>query len=323
MIKDVLKGLDFDKAYSLAKELTNLDEVEIAAILAALEARGYDFEVIAGFARGITERSKVNLGRVVDTCGTGGDNSRTINVSTAVALALSTIHPVAKHGNRAMSSKSGSADVLEALGINIEMDAEKARMMVDETGFAFLFAPLYHSSFAKVVGVRRKLGIKTIFNVTGPLTNPANPTAQIVGVASERLLEDIANAISLLGRKAVVVHGRGLDEVSPKDETRVAIVNGDVEMLTLVPEDFGVSRANIVTCDSSKESAERIKAVFNGKGLDEDRTFIAINFAAALYTLGHEDLKENVEIFEEKLEMGEFARKLEEVACKSMTTSSR
>jgi anthranilate phosphoribosyltransferase len=322
MIEAVLKGLDFDSAYHLAIELPKMDEPSIAAILVAIEARGYDSEVIAGFAKGVMEKASVNLGEVVDTCGTGGDGISSINVSTAVAIALSTLHPVAKHGNRAMSSKSGSADVLEALGVRIEMDEEMARSMIKNTGFAFLFAPLYHKTFARVGAVRRKLGIRTIFNIVGPLTNPANPVAQIVGVAKEELIMPVAEALSLLGRRAVVVHGSGLDEVSPKDETLAAVVDKDVERLRLTPEDFGVEKSRIVPCKSSEESARRIKSVFCGEGLKEDKNFIAVNFSAALFALGYEDLRENTEIFGEKLENGEFRAKLEEIVCRSTNTST-
>lgn len=317
MMEEVLKGLNFETAYEIATKIPNMDEIEIAAVLGAIEARGYDAEVLAGFAKGVVEGVSINLGEVVDTCGTGGDKAASINVSTAVAIALSTIHPVAKHGNRAVSSKSGSADVLESLGVNIEMEEAKARRMIFETGFAFLFAPLYHKSFARVVRVRRKLAIKTIFNIIGPLTNPANPVAQIVGVANASLVKPVGEALSILGRKGVVVHGSGLDEVSPSDKTDIAVVNRDVELLTLQSEDFGVERTKVIPCKSGEESARRIKAVFSGKGLREDRVFIGVNFATSLFALGYEDLKENMEIFEERLQSGEFARKLEEIVCKS------
>ncbi|MBO8180773.1 MAG: anthranilate phosphoribosyltransferase [Archaeoglobus sp.] len=317
MIGEVLKGLNFDMAYELALSIPAMDEVEIAAVLGAIEAKGYDAEALAGFAKGVVDGVRINLGEVVDTCGTGGDKAASINISTAVAIALSSIHPIAKHGNRAVSSKSGSADVLESLGVNIEMDETKARKMISETGFAFLFAPLYHQSFARVVRVRRKLAIKTIFNIIGPLTNPANPVAQVVGVANAELLRTVGEALSILGRRGVVVHGSGLDEVSPLYETSVAVIGKNLEFLRLCPEDFGVKRAKIIPCQSSNESAKRIKAVFSGNGLEEDRILIGINFATALFALGYEDLKENMEIFEEKLQSGEFARKLEEIVCKS------
>ncbi|WP_202320459.1 anthranilate phosphoribosyltransferase [Archaeoglobus neptunius] len=318
MIEVAFKKLDFDSAYNLARELPNLSEVEIAAILGAIEAKGYDGEAIAGFASGVVEHSSVDLGIVADTCGTGGDRAETINVSTAVAIALSTLHPVAKHGNRSVSSKSGSADVLEAMGVKIEMEPDFARKMVDESGFAFLFAPLYHKAFLRVASVRKRLGIRTIFNVIGPLSNPAKPAYQTVGVSGEDLIDPVAEAVELMERRVVVLHGSGMDEVNPSGETKVAIVDGGVDKLTLTPEDFGVERQRIVRCKSPEESAERIRSVFQGTGLEEDRIFIAINFSIAMYSLGFEDLKENVEIFNEKLESGDFARKLEEIICRSM-----
>lgn len=320
MIEVAISNLNFDTAYEMAKEMPNLDEIKIGAILAAIEAKGYGAEVIAGFARGVSERSAVDLGEVIDTCGTGGDGANTINVSTAVAIALSTVHPVAKHGNRSISSKSGSADVLEALGVNIEMHPEFAKKMINEIGFAFLFAPLYHRSFAKVGKVRKKLGIRTIFNIIGPLSNPANPAYQIIGVSDRDLMMEVARAADMMGKKAIVVHGSGLDEVSPSKDSLIAIVDNGVEITVVSPEDFGIQRVNVVECKSSMESAERIRSVFAGRGLKEDRNFIAVNFAAAMLALGYEDLRENVEIFESKIENGEILTKLEEIVCGSTST---
>ncbi len=321
MIEILFGNLDMEKAYEIALKLPEMDEVEISAILTGLELKGYNAEILAGFSRAIMERVRLELGRVFDTCGTGGDLSSTLNVSTAVAIAVSLFTPVAKHGNRAVSSKSGSADVLERLGVRIEQPAEVARRMIRETNFAFLFAPLYHSSFAKVAGVRRRLGIRTIFNVLGPLVNPANPERQIIGVSSDKLLLPVAETLSLLGRKGIVIYGNGIDEVNPNAETTAYVVDNGIEMLKLRPYDFGVRECRIVPCRDSEDSAKRIREVFANSGLEEDRNLIAINFATALYALGYEDLKENVDIFNEKIRTGEFLRKLEEIACRSMNTS--
>lgn len=317
MIEAVFSSLDMEKAYEIAKKLPELDEVEISAILAALEAKGYDAEIVAGFAKAMLEKSRVDFGRVFDTCGTGGDKAETINVSTAVAIASSNFTKVAKHGNRAMSSQSGSADVLEKLGVRIDLPPKKAKRMIEETNFAFLFAPLYHRDFAKVAEIRRKLKIRTIFNVLGPLVNPANPERQIIGVSSEKLLYTVAESMQLLGRKGVVYYGSGIDEATPCGETIALIVDRGVEKIKLVPEDFGISRCSIVPCKSSVEAAKRIKAVFEGRGIVEDFALIAINFSLAMFALGYEDLKENVFIFKERAELGEFLRKLEEIICKS------
>ncbi|MCS7130645.1 MAG: anthranilate phosphoribosyltransferase, partial [Archaeoglobaceae archaeon] len=197
MIETLFGNLDIEKAYEIASKLPEMDEVEISAILTGLELKGYDSEVLAGFSKAILERVKLDLGKVFDTCGTGGDLSSTINVSTAVAIAVSLFTQVAKHGNRAVSSKSGSADVLEKLGIRIEQPPEIAKRMIKETNFAFLFAPLYHKTFAKVVGVRKKLKIRTIFNILGPLVNPANPERQIIGVSNEKIILAVAETLNL------------------------------------------------------------------------------------------------------------------------------
>ena len=321
MIELLFGNLDMEKAYEMALKLPEMDEVEISAILMGLELKGYNAEVLAGFSQAILEKTKLDLGRVFDTCGTGGDLSSTINVSTAVAIAVSLFNPIAKHGNRAVSSKSGSADVLEKLGVRVEQPPEIARRMIGETNFAFLFAPLYHSAFAKVVGVRKKLKIRTIFNVLGPLVNPANPERQVVGVSSERLLIPVAETLSLLGRRGIVYYGSGIDEVNPNAETIAYVVENGIERLILTPEDFGLGKCRIVPCKDSEESARRIRAVFANSGFEEDRNLVAINFATALYALGFEDLRENVAIFKEKIEKGEFLKKLEEIACKSMNTS--
>ncbi len=322
MIEEVFSSLDMEKAYEVAKKLPELDEIEISAILAVLEAKKYDAEVIAGFAKAILEKSRIELGRVFDTCGTGGDKSETINVSTAVAIALSNFTRVAKHGNRAMSSQSGSADVLEKLGIKIDLSPEEAKGLIEKTNFAFLFAPRYHKDFAKVAKVRRKLGIKTIFNVLGPLVNPANPERQITGVSSEELLKIVSESMELLGKKGIVYHGSGIDEVSPSGKTMALIVERGIEKIDLTPKDFGIREYRIVPCKSSEESANRIRAVFENKGLEEDFALIAINFSLAMFAIGYEDLKENVSIFKEGVEKGEFLRKLEEIACRSTISSS-
>ncbi len=308
---------NFESAYRLALELPSMSDSQIAAILAAIEADKYSGEVVAGFARGVLDMCvKVDFGDVFDTCGTGGDAASTLNVSTAVAISLSTLHPVAKHGNRAISSKSGSADVLDSLGIRSELTPENAKKLLEETDFTFLLAPLYHPCFARVSQVRRKLGMRTIFNIVGPLANPAEPKRQLLGVSSEDLLQPVAEAMEILGRSGLVVFG-GIDEVSVSGETMVAVVENGIDVLRLTPADFGIPETRIVPCRSSSESARRIRAVFSGSGLVEDIRLIAANFAAALFALGYDDLSDNVELFYDKVESGEFAAKLEEIVCKS------
>ncbi len=316
------KNLSFEDAYELFNSLLKESPVRIAGILTALQTKGYTAEEIAGFARAMRDKAvKVDLGDVMDTCGTGGDKSFTINVSTASSLLLSCLTKVAKHGNVSITSKSGSANLLEALGINYRLNPKEAKALMEKTNFTFLFAPLYHPALKVVMPVRRELGIKTIFNVLGPLANPSNPKFQLLGVSSPDLVEKVGEALTFLGvEKAYVVYGNGLDEVNPKGETTVCLVNEDLEFFKVTPEDFGLKPTKIIPCHSPFESAERIRAVFEGKGRVEDRNFILMNSALAL-NLIREDLRECVEILSDLL--GEKAtKKLEEVSCLSRSLTS-
>ncbi len=324
MLEKIVEGknLSFEEAYELFNQLIEESPIRIAGILTALQTKGYSAEELAGFAKAMRDKAvKVDLGDVVDTCGTGGDKSFTINVSTASAIILSCFTRVAKHGNISITSKSGSANLLEALGINYRLNPDQAKALIEKTNFTFLFAPLYHPTLKGVMPIRKELGIKTIFNVLGPLANPANPLYQIIGVSSLDLVGKVAKALEFLGvERAYVVYGDGLDEVNPKGETVVAEVNKGIEVFRLKPEDFGLKPVKIVPCYSPKESAERIKAVLSGKGREEDRNFITINSALALNLL-KDDLRECVELIEGVL--GEIAiRKLGEIVCssKNLTT---
>jgi len=317
------RNLSFEEAYELFNVLLNESDIRIAAYLAAMQTKGYTAEELAGFAKAMRDKAlKVELGEVCDTCGTGGDRSSTINVSTASALILSCFKRVAKHGNVSVTSKSGSANVLSALGVKIDLGPSEVKKMIEKTNFAFLFAPLYHPSLKRIMPIRKELKIKTIFNILGPLANPANPRYQIVGVNSADLIDKVAEALSYLGvKKAVVVHGDGLDEVNPKSETIVAEVNeSEIEKYNICPEDFGLKRTKIIPCNSPEESANRIKAVLSGKGSEEDRNFIIINAAMALYATGFDDFKECRELVESVL--GDKAlKRLEEIVCLSKSLS--
>lgn len=317
------RNLSFEEAYELFNVLLNESDIRIAAYLAAMQTKGYTAEELAGFAKAMRDKAlKVELGEVCDTCGTGGDRSSTINVSTASALILSCFKRVAKHGNVSVTSKSGSANVLSALGVKIDLGPSEVKKMIEKTNFAFLFAPLYHPSLKRIMPIRKELRIKTIFNILGPLANPANPRYQIVGVNSADLIDKVAEALSYLGvKKAVVVHGDGLDEVNPKSETIVAEVNeSEIEKYNICPEDFGLKRTKIIPCNSPEESANRIKAVLSGKGSEEDRNFIIINAAMALYATGFDDFKECRELVESVL--GDIAvKRLEEIVCLSKSLS--
>ena len=307
------KNLSFEEAYELFNQLIEESPIRIAGILTALQTKGYTAEELAGFAKAMRDKAvKLDLGDVIDTCGTGGDRSFTINVSTASAIILSCFTKVAKHGNVSITSKSGSANLLEALGVNYMLNPDQAKALIEKTNFTFLFAPMYHPTLKGIMPVRKELGIKTIFNVLGPLANPANPSYQIIGVSSSDLVDKVANALEFLGvERAYVVYGNGLDEVNPKGETIVAEVNKGIEIFKVKPEDFGLKPVDIMPCHSPEESAERIKAVLAGKGREEDRNFVLINSALALNLL-RDDLKECVEVIEGVL--GEIAiKKLEEI----------
>ncbi len=325
-LKDLLsrvvdgKDLSFEEAYEAFNLMLGESEIRIAAMLSALQTKGYTADEIAGFARAMRDRAiKVEVkGEVADTCGTGGDRSNTINVSTAVAILLSCVNPVAKHGNVSVTSKSGSANVLEALGVEVRLDAAKAKEMIEKLNFAFLFAPLYHPALKKIMPVRKEMGIKTVFNILGPLCNPANPDYQLLGVSDESLIEKISQALNLLGVKhALVVHGRcgelGLDEVSPCGVTKVAeVTKSGVEFYEVSPEDFGLKPVKPVPCSGAEDSASRIVAVLSGKGIDEDTNFILANASLALYACGIAgDFKEGVEIAENLIESGEGMDKLD------------
>ncbi|HIQ32803.1 MAG TPA: anthranilate phosphoribosyltransferase [Methanothermococcus okinawensis] len=319
MLDKIVEGynLTFEEAYNLFNQLLEESEVRIGAYLTALQTKGVTPQEIAGFAKAMRDRAiKVDLGRgLLDTCGTGGDRASTINVSTAVSIILSTFTKVAKHGNVSITSKSGSADVLRALGVEIDIPPEDARRMIEETNYVFLFAPRYHPVLRKIMPVRKELGIRTIFNILGPLANPAEPEYQVVGVNTPDLVEKVAEALKLLGvKKALVVHGDGLDELNPRGPSKVCEVKGKkMEMYTLYPEDFGLERSRIVPCSSPAESAERILKVFSGE-VNEDRNFIVLNASAALYISGiASDYPEAVEMINNAIDSGKVLEKLEEI----------
>jgi anthranilate phosphoribosyltransferase len=223
-------------------------DAQIGAFLTALRIKGETVEEITGAARVMRDKAtsiKAPEG-VLDTCGTGGDMSHTFNISTTAAFAVAGAGvPVAKHGNRSVSSQCGSADVLEALGVKIDLQPEKVEKCLFETGFGFLFAPLFHPAMKYAIGPRREMGIRTVFNILGPITNPATAKRQILGVFAGKLTEILAMVLGNLGAvDAMVVHGEdGLDEISISGRTRVSrFRNGQTKNFYIEPEDFGVSR---------------------------------------------------------------------------------
>jgi anthranilate phosphoribosyltransferase len=264
---------------------------------------------------------------LVDTAGTGGDGARTINISTAAALVAAAAGPgVAKHGNRAVSSASGSADVLEALGFRLEQGPERIAQSIDELGFGFLFAPSHHPAMRHAAPVRKELATRTVFNVLGPLTNPAGARAQVVGVYSEQLVRTIAEVLARLGaRRAFVVHGAGgVDELSPVGPNLVAeVVDGSVRERTLDPEaELGVPRCTVdeLRGGTPDQNAAAVRAVFEGDDGGR-RNAILLNAAGAIAAAGHaEDLREGLELARETVDSGAASARLEQLVAFSRET---
>lgn len=278
----------------VAGELTN---AQIAAILIAMKVRGETSAEIAGAASALLEHSKPfpeTTYPIADTCGTGGDGANTINISTAAALVAASMGlAVAKHGNRSVSSRSGSADVLETLGVPLDCSPDENKALLDNHKFCFLFAPHYHPGVRHAMPVRQELKTRTLFNLLGPLINPARPDAQLLGVYDPALCMPLAETLRMLGcPRAMVVHGSGLDELALHGETQVCEVNGDdIERYTLKPADFGLQSAPIETLKGGDANlnARLMQNTFAGKGEPAHRDAIAMNVAALLYMTGQED----------------------------------
>jgi anthranilate phosphoribosyltransferase len=294
---------------------------QIGAVLTALRIKGETVEEITGAARMMRKMAttiKAPEG-VLDTCGTGGDMSHTFNISTTTAFVVAGAGtPVAKHGNRSVSSQSGSADVLEALGVKIDLQPDKVEKCLFETGFGFLFAPLFHPAMKYAIGPRRDMGIRTIFNILGPITNPAGAKRQILGVFAGKLTDTLAQVLGNLGAvDAIVVHGEdGLDEVSLSGKTKVArFRDGKVENFQIEPEDFGIWRSDIdsIRGGNKEENAAITLAVLHGeKGPKRD--IILMNSAVALIAAGKStDFKTAFSMAAASIDSGMALKKLEEV----------
>jgi anthranilate phosphoribosyltransferase len=294
---------------------------QIGGFLIALRAKGETPEEITGCAEAMRDHVLAVRPRrddLVDTAGTGGDGAHTINISTAAALvAAAAGAAVAKHGNRAVSSACGSADVLEALGFTLELEPQRIAKSIDELGFGFLFAPSHHPAMRHAAAVRKELATRTVFNVLGPLTNPAGARAQVVGVYSPELVRTIAEVLARLGaRRAYVVHGGGgIDELSPVGPNLVAeVVDGQVLQRRLDPEaELGIPRCSVdeLRGGSPAENAEAIREVFAGKNGGR-RDAILLNAAGAIAASGHAaDLREGLEIARRTIDSGAAGERLE------------
>ena len=340
------QSLDRAEARAVMAEVLGgkFSDAQIAALLIALRMKGETVEEIVGFAeairaaaaplpiRGTEALSVSGTGRdalaeesllessLIDTSGTGGDASGTFNISTATALVTAGAGVrVAKHGNRSISSKCGSADVVEALGINIHLSPERAAQCLREVGICFLYAPSLHPAMKQVQAVRRELRMRTMFNLLGPLTNPARASGQVVGVYSLDLVEKLAEALSMLGlHRALVVHGLdGLDEITITGPTRVAEAReGSVRSYEVEPEEFGLVRATLqeIAGGDAAENAAIIRAVLRGER-SARRDVVLLNAAAALVAADRADrIAEAVPLAAQSIDSGAAAGKLEALA---------
>jgi anthranilate phosphoribosyltransferase len=297
-IEPLLQGesLSFEQATQLLDIIFEgeLPEVQIAAFLTAMRAKGATAPELAGLAKSLRSHAvpvKVDVDNLVDTCGTGGAAKKTFNISTASALVAAGAGVyVAKHGNRGITSKCGSADVLEELGVKIDASAGVVAECIRQAHIGFMFAPMFHPAMKYVQPIRKSLGFRTVFNILGPLANPANAAAQVLGVADESMIQTIAEALKLLGiRYAMVVHGNGMDEISTAGITKILeLKEGQIASKELNPKDLGITPANIdeLRVTDTKASAKVLRDILSGKKSGSCKDIVILNAAAAIIAGG-------------------------------------
>ena len=317
------EDLSRDEAEQLLESLLNAEatDAQIAAALVALAAKGETVEELTGMATGLRARAIRVISChscFIDTAGTGSSRAKTFNISTAAAFVIAGAGlPVAKHGNRAASSKSGSADLLTALGVNVSTIPLVSESALNEIGICFMFAPLYHGATARVAGIRRQLGIHTTFNLLGPLSNPAGAPRQIIGVWRKDLAERLARVLAALGTEhAWVVHGEdGLDEITLAGKTHVAEArDGEVRTFEIAPDDFGFDSASLehLRGGDTEANAAIVRAVLEGERHDEARRLVIVTAAAALLLGGvADDLRDGARRAAEAIDSGAALAKLE------------
>ncbi|ALG82608.1 anthranilate phosphoribosyltransferase [Halanaeroarchaeum sulfurireducens] len=322
IIERVVEGEDLtvDVAREGARQVfEEATEAQIGGLLTGLRAKGETEAEIAGFAKGMRDAARTidpDRSPLVDIVGTGGDDYDTINVSTTSAIVASGAGvPIAKHGNYSVSSSSGSADVLKEVGVSVDAEPPAVESAIEADGIGFMLAPVFHPAMKAVIGPRQELGVRTIFNVLGPLTNPAGADAQIVGVYDESLIPIVSRALAHMDvENALVVHGTGLDEITVHDETAVAEVrDDDVEEYTLTPSDMGLERHPIddVAGGSPAQNAEHLRRIVTGEEEGAKRDIVLANAGAAIYVAGEApSIADGVSAAEAAIADGDAADKL-------------
>lgn len=319
------ENLSYDEAAQVMNEMMsgNATNAQIAAFLMALRIKGETIEEITACAQGMRDKAvHINPGKdVLDIVGTGGDGTGTFNISTTSAFVISAAGvPVAKHGNRSMSSKSGAADCLEALGVNITIPPEKSKEILDKADICFMFAQGYHSSMKYVGPVRKEIGVRNVFNILGPLTNPANADMQVMGVYSEELLEPLAKVLSNLGvKRGMTIYGcDGMDEATVTAPTKICeINNGKFKTYEITPESVGLKSYSMLELigGDGKENAEITKQILKGQLKGAKRDIVLLNSALGIYVGGKaKSIEEGIKLAEDIIDSGKAYAKMEEFA---------
>jgi len=323
-INDVINNinLNHEDMHSVMKTIMKGEATpaQIGGFLVALRIKGETVDEITAAAevmRELATKVEVDKTNLIDTCGTGGDSCNTFNISTTSAFVVAASGArVAKHGNRSVSSKSGSADILEAAGINIELDAKQVASCIENVGIGFMFAPMHHSAMKHAIGPRRELGLRTLFNVLGPLTNPASAPNQIIGVFDKKWLNPLAETLNQLGSKHVlVVHSEdGMDEISVSAKTFISELNNkEINNYEITPNDFGIKKFNIndLSVETIDESLTMMKSVFDNNN-NAAKSIVSLNAGAAIYAAGISDsIKSGVEMAKNIIESGAAKKKFE------------
>ena len=318
------QNLSQEEAEAVMNEIMSgkATDAQIAGFLVALRLKGETIDEITACAKIMREKAskiKPKAKPLIDIVGTGGDKSGTFNISTCAAFVVAGAGiAVAKHGNKSVSSKCGSADVLTALGINIGLEPKKVEQCINEIGFGYMFAPSFHPAMKYAIGPRKELGIRTVFNILGPLTNPAEAPYELMGVFSPSLTEPLAAVLGKLGcRHAFVVHGNGMDEITVDGATKITeYQDGYIKTFTIKPTDFGIKTASLneIKGGTPDECAKTIINVLNGKEKGAKRDVVLLNAGAAIFIAGKADsIKKGIELAKESVDSGKALKKLEQL----------